>query len=134
MPELPVVGVSAVLSTNRSVVLRWNPPPRYSWRGVIYYNIIVTETVPSDGPSSTNMVYELTQLANNRDPSLASEPLETEQFTVTDLQESFVYYFSIQMANDAGNGDSSPSVMREMPENGKRWEKYSHARMRCYIE
>ena len=70
-------------------------------------------------PSSTNMVFEITQLTNNRDPSLASEPLQAEQFTVTDLEESFVYDFSIQIANDAGNGDSSPPVIQQMPEDGK---------------
>ena len=65
------------------------------------------------------MVYEVTQLTNNRDPSLASEPLQAEQFTVKDLEESFVYGFSIQITNDAGNGDTSPPVMQQMPEDGK---------------
>ena len=126
VPELSVEGVSASQSSSRSVFLTWNPPPRYSWRGVIYYNIIVTETVLSDGlakrqePSTTTMVLELTQLVNNRDPSLATEPLQAEQFTVDDLEESFLYGFSIQIANDAGVGDPSPPVMQQMPEDGKK--------------
>ena len=125
VPVLPVQNIYVASSSTRSVLLTWDPPPRYSWRGVIYYNIVVTETALSEGlakrqePSSTNMVYELTQLTNNRDPSLASEPLQAEQFTVNDLEESFVYVFSIQVANDAGNGESSPPVMQQMPEDGK---------------
>ena len=125
VPVFPVQNVSVALRSSTSVTLMWNPPPRYSWRGVIHYNIIATETVLSDGlakrqePSSTNMVLELTQLVNNRDPSLATEPLLAEQFTVDDLEESFLYGFSIQIANAAGIGDSSPPVMQQMPEDGK---------------
>ena len=111
MPELPVEGVSEVLTSTRSVLLTWNSPPRYSWRGVIYYNVIVSETV--------TIVHTVSQLANNQDPSLASEPLQMEQFTVNDLEESFVYSFSIQIANDAGNGQSSAPVVQQMPEDGK---------------
>ena len=57
--------------------------------------------------------------ANHPDPSLASEPLQTETYRLNDLEENFDYNFFVEIVNSKGSGSSTDSIMQTMPESGK---------------
>ena len=46
-------------------------------------------------------------LANHGDPSLAVEPLATENYRLKNLEENFQYEFSIAIVNSKGQGVSN---------------------------
>jgi len=58
-------------------------------------------------------------LINNRDPRLASVPLQQEKIDLDDLQEYHVYEFSVFIANAAGQSEMSMAIIQELPGAGR---------------
>ena len=72
----------------------------------------------NDSHSETILFTDFTPQANNPDPSLATEPLLTEQYLVEELEENFEYRFSVSIMNQGGTGMSSEPLVQVMPEAG----------------
>ena len=116
--------LSVNIQSPTSVELSWRPPEKAEWKGKIdFYAITTTRHSPRNGitkradDSHTETIL-FTPQANNPDPSLATEPLLTEQYLVEELEENFEYSFSVSIMNQGGTGMSSEPLVQVMPEAG----------------
>ena len=107
--------VNIKLQTPTSVHLSWKPPNKREWRGRIQtYAVSITTLFPV-------MQHNILLVApenNNGDPSLASEPLKSEECTVNQLEEGFEYQFQLSIVNSEGSGPFSNGQLIKIPENG----------------
>ena len=101
-----------------SVELSWGPTEKAELcKGTIdTYAITTTITKRADDSHSETILF--TPQTNNPDPSLATEPLLTEQYQVKELEENFEYSFSVSIMNQGGTGMSSKPLIQGMPEAG----------------
>ena len=126
-PGASILSFTLEMVSATRVVLSWLPPDPEIWNGVITNYTIVYELLgpvemTSDNSSQTIMTKAIpTQgnpLANNADPRLASVPLQQEVAVVDDLQEHHVYKFSVFVANAAGRGEMSMTIIQALPGAG----------------
>ena len=108
-----------------SVELSWRPTEKAELcKGTIdTYAITTTRYSPSNwitkrADDSHSETILFTPQTNNPDPSLATEPLLTEQYQVEELEENFEYHFSVSIMNQGGTGMSSEPLVQVMPEAG----------------
>ena len=127
-PGASILSFTLEMVSATRVALSWLPPDPETWNGVITNYTIVYELLrpvgmmTSDNSSQTIMTKAIpTQgnpLVNNADPRLASIPLQQEVAVVDDLQEHHVYKFSVFMANAAGRGEMSMTIIQALPGAG----------------
>ena len=116
--------LSVNIRSPTSVELSWRPPEKAKWKGKIdFYAITATRHSPSNeitkrAEDSHSETILFTPQTNNPDPSLATEPLLTEQYLVEELEENFEYRFSVSIMNQGGTGMSSEPLVQVMPEAG----------------
>ena len=101
----------------------WKPPNKREWKGKINsYKITVICLGPNEGftrcESQDNSITVVPQ-ANNPDPSLAMEPLQSEQYLIKGLEENYEYNFSISIINGGGSGLPSTPMSQVMPQAGQ---------------
>ena len=107
-----------------SVRVSWKPPNKKEWKGKInVYKIIATRLGPNQqiekrAEPLNNIITVLPQ-ANNPDPSLAIEPLQSEQYLIEGLEENYEYTFSISIINAGGSGLPSTPISQIMPQAGQ---------------
>ena len=126
-PGASILSFTLEMVSATRVALSWLPPDPKTWNGVITNYTIVYELLRPVGMTSDNSSQAImtkaipTQgnpLANNADPRLTSIPLQREVAVVDDLQEHHVYKFSVFMANAAGRGEMSMTIIQALPGSG----------------
>lgn len=100
------------------------------WNGIITSYTVDYELLHAVGEQAENSVlapYSILSvsipqpgfpLANNPDPTRISLPLQTEMVLLEDLQEYYVYQFTVYLQNSAGRSESSQSVTQQLPGAG----------------
>ena len=123
-PTVPVNSISFEVVSPTSVRVSWKPPNKKEWKGKINtYKITAICLGPNEGITRScelqdNNIVVVPQ-ANNPDPSLAMEPLQSEQYLIEGLEENYDYNFSINIINAGGNGLPSTPISQIMPQAGQ---------------
>ena len=107
-----------------SVRVFWKPPNKKEWKGKINtYKITAIRLGPNQGiekrAERLNNIITLLPQANNPDPSLAMEPLQSEHYLIQRLEENYEYTFSINIINAGGSGLPSTPISQIMPQAGQ---------------
>ena len=103
-----------------TVVVAWYPPSVQEWNGILTGYSVVFELIRSDTTvqSTVSVPTPGSPLANNQDPRIVSLPLMMETAELDDLQESFIYRFTVFAENGAGRSVGSTPILQDMPEAG----------------
>ena len=123
-PTVAVKNISIEVVSPTSVRISWKPPNKKEWKGKINtYKITVVclglnEGITSRCELQNNNIAVIPQ-ANNPDPSLAMEPLHSEQYLIEGLEENYEYTFSISIINGGGSGLPSTPMSQVMPQAGQ---------------
>lgn len=120
-----------VINSASSVDLYWKPPPKVNWNGqIISYSVVAERrsfNTAGDIARRRRQAEENSDIktvmiapqANHRNPSLASEKLNSEQYRLEGLEENFEYHFFVGIVNSKGAGElTDPAVAQTMPEAG----------------
>ena len=123
-PIVAVKDISIEVVPPTSVRVSWKPPNKKEWKGKINtYKIITTRLGPKQGivkrAEPLNNIITVSPQANNPDPSLAMEPLQSEHFLIEGLEENYEYTFSISIINAGGSGLPSTPISQLMPQAGQ---------------
>ena len=123
-PTVPVKDISIEVVSPTSVRVSWKPPNKKEWKGKIdTYKITTTRLGPNQGIAKRaeplNNIITVSPQTNNPDPSLAMEPLQTEQYLIEGLEENYEYTFSISIINGGGSGLPSTPMSQLMPQAGQ---------------
>ena len=125
MPDASIEHLRAENISETAVQIYWVPPARIHWKGIVFYHIVLSNLGPNAAEVSkshqaiSNMSVTFQPQANNPDPSLASEPLLSENYQLEDLEENYQYSIVVTIANSAGAGTPSQPVIQTMPESGE---------------
>ena len=116
--------ISIEVVSPTSVRVSWKPPNKKEWKGKINtYKITTTRLGPNQEivkrAEPLNNFITVSPQANNPDPSLAMEPLQTEQYLIEGLEENYEYTFSISIINGGGSGLPSTPMSQVMPQAGQ---------------
>ena len=117
-------NISLEILSPRSIRVSWKPPNKREWKGKInFYKITVVCLGPNEGITrrcelKDNNITVLPQ-ANNPDPSLAMEPIQSEQYLIKGLEENYEYTFSIRIINAGRGGLPSTPISQIMPQAGQ---------------
>jgi len=126
-PGAPVHDFPVEVISATSVELSWLPPDPQLWNGVITNYTVVYKLLGPVGMTPAEIVTTSIEafpnqgnpLIYNRDPRLASVPLQQEKIDLDDLQEYHVYEFSVFIANAAGQSEMSMAIIQELPGAGR---------------
>ena len=119
-PGASILSFTLEMVSATRVALSWLPPDPETLNGMITnYTIVYGPVVMTSDNSSQAIITKAipTQsnpFANNAGPRLASIPLQREVAVVDDLQEHHVYKFSVFMANAAGRGEMSMTIIQAL--------------------
>lgn len=125
-------NVTVSVESLTSVTISWLPPPIYQWNGIITnYNVVyeILGPVQDDNENPALQPYHMyvtsipqpgSSLTNNPDPRLATVPLQSETVLLENLEEYYLYQFTVHVQNSAGESTMSNSVTQEMPEGGEQ--------------
>ena len=118
-------NVTVEVGSSSSVTVSWFPPDVQSWNGVItQYTVIYQLIRKVDDDSIVEPTYTQSVLiqepgmSNNPDPRVATLPLKTESVVIGQLEEFYVYRFTVFLANSAGKSDVSNPIFIDMPPSG----------------
>ena len=116
--------ISLEVLSPTSVKVSWKPPNKKEWKGKIdSYEITVVCLGLNEGIirkcELQNNNIAVSPQANNPDPSLAMQPLHSEQHLIEGLEENYYYNFSISIINDGGSGLPSTPISQLMPQAGQ---------------
>ena len=128
-PEGFIDNMTIVIDSSSSVLLSWLPTNPSLWNGIIISYTVEyqrQEPVESNGNllepyvTSTASIPSLPEhpLANSPDPRLVTLPLREESLQLDELEENFIYQFTVYFENSAGRSEVSSLMQIEMPSSG----------------
>ena len=112
-----------------SVRLSWLPINPSGWNGILTSYTVQYERQGPAGSLNTPVESYVTStasipslpehpLANSPDPRLATLPLTQESLLLEELEENYVYEFTVYCINSAGSSQTSNPVTITMPSSG----------------
>ena len=131
VPGESVQNVTVMVQSPTSVAISWYPPNVQEWNGIVTGYTIQYELLGSvdEYPEDLELQPFLTfttsiplpgvPLQNDPDPRTVGLPLQMETAVVNNLQEYFVYQFSIFFGNSIGASDGTVPIIQNMPQAGK---------------
>ena len=117
--------MSVTVTSASSVRVMWFPPGIQFWNGVISsYTVVYELTKSVDAEDDIEPVYSQSHtvpgmlFVNNPDPRVATLPLKQENVVIEQLEEFYVYQFTVFLENAVGQSDVSNRMTVDMPPAG----------------